>query len=188
MAEYRILPSILTSVAATAATGYCHARHECRVGAVPPSVTKKGLHSPLFGSDQPTQSAFCKRYRVGTAYDDVIQCADLDQRQCILESLGQPLIRFAGFRISARMIVRNDDRRRIEPQCRFDDFARIYRRPVDGALKHLDVLNQTALGVEKQHCEHFMFNTSQFGLQILFKEPLKTPDLSQFPHIDFWSP
>lgn len=50
--------------------------------------------------------------------------------------------------IAARMVVRNDDRRCIEPQRLLDQLARIHRCAVDGAAEHLGVFDQAMLCIE----------------------------------------
>jgi len=63
--------------------------------------------------------------------------------------------------------MRNDDRRRIEPQCLFDHFARIDRCTVDGAVEHLGIVDQAMLRIEEQHREHLMLEAGQLGAQVL---------------------
>ena len=57
-----------------------------------------------------------ERCRFVARNDDVIEHAHVHQTQRFLEPLGQRPVSRARLGVSARMVVRNDDRRRIEPQ------------------------------------------------------------------------
>ena len=82
-------------------------------------------------------------------HDDVIQRANVHQGQRLLEPLGQHLVGIARLRIPARMVVRNDDRRRVVPQGRLDHFSRMHLGRVDGALEHLGIVDQAMLRIEE---------------------------------------
>ncbi len=102
----------------------------------------------------------------GACDDDVIQHAHLHQLQCLLQPLGQCPVGTARLGITARVVVRNDDRRRVEPQRLLDQLARIHRCAVDGASEHLGVLDQPMLRVHEQHREHLMLEAGQLGMQV----------------------
>ena len=68
------------------------------------------------------------------------------------------------------MIVRDDERRRIEPQRLLDHLARIHRSTVDSAPEHLAVFDQPMLRIQKQHCKDFMLEARQFGDQVFLDQ------------------
>src|SRR4029453_7157019 len=57
--------------------------------------------------------------------DKMVERADIDERQCLLQRLRQQLIGTRGFGDARRMVVREDHRCRIACERRLDDFARI---------------------------------------------------------------
>ena len=63
-----------------------------------------------------------------------------------------------------------DDRRRIEPQSFLDHFTRIHRCTVDGAVKHLSVLDQPMARIQKQHRKDFMLEACQLVAQVLLDQ------------------
>jgi len=72
----------------------------------------------------------------------------------------------ARFRIAAGMIVGDDHRCRIERQCRFDDFARVDRCTINGAVEEFRVLDQAKLGIQEQHSEHLVLVSRQLRAQV----------------------
>ncbi|MNQ30090.1 hypothetical protein D3C85_434230 [compost metagenome] len=68
------------------------------------------------------------------------------------------------------MVVREDHRSRIQPQCFLDYFARVDRSAIDGAAKHLHVFDQVMLGIQKQRRENLVFEACQLGDQVLLDQ------------------
>src|SRR3546814_6695447 len=83
----------------------------------------------------------------------------------------------ARFGITARVVVRNDDRRRVEPQRLLDQLARIHRCAVDGAAEPFGVFDQPMLRVHEQHREHLMPEAGQLGSQVLLRSVDDTAEL-----------
>jgi hypothetical protein len=81
------------------------------------------------------RSTLRQRHTRPVAHDDVVQQADVNQR--LTHALGDQLIGLTGFGHPRRVIVRDDDRRRVAGQCLLDDFLGVDARPVDRAAKQL---------------------------------------------------
>src|SRR3546814_4487721 len=93
--------------------------------------------------------------------DDVVQSANVHQRQGWPELRGQCLVCRARLGVPARMVVRNDDRRRVEPKRLLDDLTRMHLGGVDRAVEHLHVVDQSMACVEEQHRERSEEHTSE---------------------------
>ena len=103
---------------------------------------KQGRKAPALIAD--------RKRRLGVACnDDVIQRAHVHQCQRIGQPLGHRSVGRAGFGMSTGMVVREDRRRRVASQGFLDHLARVHRRPVDRAAKHLDVLDQSMLRIDE---------------------------------------
>jgi len=61
------------------------------------------------------------------ADDDVIHQTHIDERERLLEFLGDAPVRHACCGVAAGVIVRDDDRCRIQSQCFLEHFARVER-------------------------------------------------------------
>src|SRR3546814_4287425 len=85
---------------------------------------------------------------------------------------GQCLVCRARLGVPARMVVRNDDRRRVEPKRLLDDLTRMHLGGVDRAVEHLHVVDQSMACVEEQHREDFVLERSEehtYELQSLMR-------------------
>src|ERR1700675_2534174 len=94
------------------------------------------------------KSRFGERHRGTVADDDVIEQADVDQRERFLDSLGDQFVGLTRFGDAGRVIVRDDDRGRIALQSQLDDFARMHAGAVDRAAKQFLKLNQAMALIE----------------------------------------
>ncbi len=79
------------------------------------------------------QPPFRKGQPLPLADDEVIQHAHVDQRQGLLEPLGDADVGLTGLRDPGRMVVGQDDRRRVMFQDDPDHFPGVDMGPVDGA-------------------------------------------------------
>ena len=84
------------------------------------------------GPLQPT--VFSHRQRVAIAHDDMVQHPHIHHVQRLLQQLGQFSISRAGLRAPRRVVVAQDQRRRVVRQGALDHLSRIDNRSVDGAL------------------------------------------------------
>ena|ERR1700722_4177072 len=107
------------------------------------------------------KSTFSQRYAGAVADNDVIQQPDVDQRERLLDALGDEFIRLARLGNSRWMIVRNDDRRRIALQRQLDDLARVHARAVNRAAKQLLELNQAMTLIEVEAAKHFVLEIAK---------------------------
>src|SRR4030095_12207765 len=83
------------------------------------------------------QPALGKGDRVAAGDDEMIQRLDFDQRQRLLQGLGQELVRAAGLGDARRVVVRENDRRCVVAQCRLYDFTRVDAGLGERAAKQL---------------------------------------------------
>ncbi|OSM95378.1 hypothetical protein AU504_11915 [Lonsdalea populi] len=130
-----------------------------------PRFKQKGAEAPTL--DQPS---LCKRRCIGSRHHDMIQRANLHQRQNLFQPLRQHLVCMRRLRIPARMVVREDHCRRIDPQRFLDHFARIHRGAVDGAVEHLPILDQPVARIQEQHRKDFMLEACHLVAQVLFDQ------------------
>ena len=95
------------------------------------------------------------------AHDQVIEHAHIDDRQDLGERPGQFDILAAWHNAARGVVVRQDDRRGVQPQRLLDDLARVDRGPVDRAVEQLPPGKHLVAAVEKQTGERFVFQPGQ---------------------------
>ncbi len=78
----------------------------------------------------------------------MIEQADVDQRQGLLDAVGDELVRVAGFGDPGGVIVRDDDGGTVPLEGALDHLARMHAGPVNGAAKQLLELDQPVPVVE----------------------------------------
>src|SRR5690606_14580007 len=88
------------------------------------------------------------------ADDEVVEQADVDQRQGLLEARGDRAVRGAGLGAAAGMVVPDDHRRRVAGQRVAHHFARMHLRAVHGAAEQLLERQGPVPGVQEQRREH----------------------------------
>ena len=96
------------------------------------------------------------------AHDQVIEHAHIDDRQDLGERLGQFDVLTARQGAARGVVVRQDDRRGVQPQRLLDDLARVDRGPVDRAVEQLPPGEHLVAAVEEQTGERFVFQSGQF--------------------------
>jgi len=77
-----------------------------------------------------------------------------------LQALSYQFIGLRRFCDTARVRVGEDDGRGLFSQGFLDDLARVNGRPIDRALEHLPVANQSMAPVEEDHREDFPLECS----------------------------
>ncbi len=77
----------------------------------------------------------CQRCRGMGGHDKMIEKADIDQLQGVLDAGGQMDVGIAGLRRTGRMVMRDDGRPSIMCECALHDLARVDERLVDSAFK-----------------------------------------------------
>ncbi len=92
--------------------------------------------------------AAVERHARAVPDDHVIEQADVDEREGVVDALGDQLVGLARLRDTGRVIVRNDHGGRVPPQRLLDDPAREYVRAVDRAAKQFLELNHAMAIVE----------------------------------------
>ena len=86
----------------------------------------------------------------------MIEQANVDQRQCFADPLGDEFIGLAGLGNPGRVIVRHDDRGGISLQRQLDDLPRMHARAVDGAAEQFLEGDQAVPVVEVQAAERLV--------------------------------
>lgn len=84
-----------------------------------------------------------------TADDQVVEDADVEQRQRLLQALGDFAVGFTGLWIPARVVVEEDDGDGVEVQGTLCYDSRVDIAPVDGAAEEMFGCEDVMLGVEK---------------------------------------
>ena len=101
------------------------------------------------------QSAFREGYG-GSANHQVIKNPDIDQRQRVLQPLGDGNIILGGFRIAAGVVVSKDDGGGIVRQTVFDDFAGVDSRAINGTPEHVRMADYPVASIQPEDGEDFM--------------------------------
>ena len=96
-------------------------------------------------SDQPV---FGKRVVPLSGHDEVVDDADVDERQAGLQLLGDPLIRHAGFQAAAGVVVRQGQGRSPVGKCLFQDLSGIHADLGERPPKELLDSDQPMLGIQ----------------------------------------
>jgi hypothetical protein len=104
-------------------------------------------------SDQPALSH--RRDVLGSDHD-MIEQAYLNEQQCLRQLHRDRAICFARLSHTARMVVRQDQRRRIVGERTLHHLSGIYGGAVDGASEQLFVPDQPMARVQEQAAEHFV--------------------------------
>ena len=97
---------------------------------------------------------------------EVVKQANIDQLQCCFEPPGDAFVRLAGLCHTRRMIVRQDNGRRVGGQRLLHHFPGVYAGAVDGAAKHLIEAQHAMAIVEIQAAEQLVTEMADSGLQI----------------------
>src|SRR6202162_6030259 len=111
----------------------------------------KSIRTIITCSKQPS---FCERHAGPVAYDEVIQYADVDKREGILESARDELVRSAGFRYARRMVVREDHGRSVMREGLLHHLTRMHAGAVDRAAEQFFEGNQAVAVIKVQTAEH----------------------------------
>ena len=122
------------------------------------------------GSEEPTLG---KGRELAVGHDEVIERPDVDERERLLQRLGQELIGTAGLGHARRMVVRKDHRRGIARERGLDDFARINAGLRERAAEEFVGGEQPVLAVEEQADEHFVWSRGQEQPKPAFKRLLR---------------
>ncbi len=102
-----------------------------------------------------------------TADDQVVEDADVEQRQRLLQALGDFAVGFAGLWIPARVVVEEDDGDGVEVQGTLCYDSRVDIAPVDGAAEEMFGCEDVMLGVEEDDPEDFVRQVSAAGNQVV---------------------
>ncbi len=105
------------------------------------------------------QTPFRHGQCIPVAGDHVVQHADVDQRQRRLELLRENFVRPAWSAQAARVVVMENDRRRIHRQRLLHHLAWIHRRLREAASEQALVLEKTVVRVQVHHREDFMLQS-----------------------------
>lgn len=88
--------------------------------------------------------------------DQVVEDADVQKRQRLLQAFGDLAVGFAGLRVAARVIVKQDDCGSAELKSALCHDSRVDIAPVDGAAEEVLGVQDLVLGVEEDHAEDFV--------------------------------
>lgn len=102
-----------------------------------------------------------------TTDHDVVEHANLDQTQRLLETLGDASVRVARVGLPAGMVVGEDHRTGVVVKRRLHHLPRIDRSRVECAVEQLAELDHTVLGVQEDGTEHLVVVAGQLEPQEL---------------------
>src|SRR5271169_1149160 len=109
------------------------------------------------------ESTLCQGHARPVADDDVIQQADVHQREGLADTLGDQLGGLTGLGYARGVIVGDDHRRRISLQRLLDDFPRMHAGAVDRAAKQFLELNQPVAFIQVQTTKYLVLEVAQAG-------------------------
>src|SRR6185295_13803625 len=111
---------------------------------------KSGLDQPLRKSPPSQQPALRERDDIRAGHDEMVEGPDVDQRQRLLQCLGQQLVGARGLGGAGRVVVREDDRGRIVAERGLHNLARIDAGLRQRTLEQFLGRDQPVLAVEEQ--------------------------------------
>ena len=94
--------------------------------------------------------------RTTFTHDEVIQYADFDQGQDLLQSGGQDAIRLAGFRATRGVVMHKNGGRGVMHERALNHLAGVNTGAINAAVKEDFERQHPVLGIEKYHTEDFM--------------------------------
>ena len=95
------------------------------------------------------------------ADDQVVNHADVYEREGVLEAMGEEFVGLGRLGISGRVVVYEDYGRGIARQGFFDDFAGVDGCVVEGAAEQFDVFDEAVAVVEEHGREDFVVEGSE---------------------------
>src|SRR5690606_22462431 len=95
-----------------------------------------------------------ERHRRPVADHEVVEQADVDQGQGLLQARGRGAVGGAGLGATAGVVVAHDHRRGIAGQGTAHDFARVHLGAVDGAAEQFLEGERAMAGIQEQHGEY----------------------------------
>ncbi len=102
-------------------------------------------------------------HRLDATDDEVVERADVHERERVLEPLRQPAVRVRGLSDSAWMIVGEDHRCCIVVQRLLHDFARMDTRAIERAAEQLLERDHAMTAVEIEYAEDFVWAIREPG-------------------------
>ena len=104
------------------------------------------------------QQSFVSKAHVSAVTDDhMVEQVDPHKGCNALEPTGQIDVVGARARITARVVVHEDDRRRALPNGRLEDFSRVDDARREASFGDLDLPELAVLHIEQYHVELFLF-------------------------------
>lgn len=100
------------------------------------------------------------------ADDQVVQHPDVEEAQRLLQALGDLAVGVAGLRVSARMVVEQDNGGSVEVEGSLGDDSTVDFAAVDGAVEEVLGGQDVVLGVEEDDAEHFVRQVGAAGDQV----------------------
>lgn len=88
--------------------------------------------------------------------DQMVEQPDVQEPQGLLQTLGDFAVGFAGLRVAARVIVKQDDCSSAELKSALGHDSRVDIAPVDGAGEQMLSGQDLVLGVEEENTEHLV--------------------------------
>ncbi|KII96912.1 hypothetical protein ST27_20735 [Xanthomonas phaseoli pv. phaseoli] len=98
--------------------------------------------------------------------DQMVQHSDVQEAQGFLQPLGDLAVSFAGLRVPARVVVKEDDGDGVELQGTFGDDPGMDFAAVDGAAKEMLGCQDVVLIVEEDDSENLVAQMCAAGDQV----------------------
>lgn len=101
------------------------------------------------------------------ADDQMVEDADVEKRQRLLQAFGDLAVCFARLRVPARVVVKEDDGDRVELKSALSNNSRVNFAAIDGAGEEVLGSQDVVLGVEEDDAEHFVRQVGAAGDQVV---------------------
>jgi len=111
------------------------------------------------------QPPFCKGTCLVASDHEVVKRPDFHQSQCIFQPAGDGFVGAAGLGNSGRVIVSEDDGRRVKRKPPLHDLPRVDAGPVDGAAKKLFRSDQAVSRIEPEREEDLVLQMPELRFQ-----------------------
>ena len=99
--------------------------------------------------------------------DQVVEDADVEKRQRLLQAFGDLAVCFARLRVPARVVVEEDDGDGVELQGALGDDSAVDFAGIGGAGEEVLGGQDVMLGVEEDDAENFVRQVSAAGNQVV---------------------
>ena len=101
---------------------------------------------------------------------NVVEHTDVDEGEGLFQALRDLAVSRAWFRISGRVVVRENQGRRVQGKRQFGDFPGVYSTGVNRSCEQRFVADEIVLGVQEQPMEFLVGQVGETGVEVGFDQ------------------